>query len=54
MNRHWRHMAPKFGVFVDEDHCKRYTGFMNFIRDPISHVVLPILAHVPLLSCLKF
>ena len=29
-----------------------YTGYLNFIKDPISHVLLLILAHELLLSCL--
>ena len=32
----------------------RYTGYLNFIIDPLSHVVLLILVHVLLLSCLYF
>ena len=32
----------------------RYTGYLNFINDPISHVLLLILVHVQLLSCLFF
>ena len=32
----------------------RYTGYHNFITDPISHVVLLILAHVLLLRFLLF
>ena len=31
-----------------------YTGYLNFINDPISHVLLLILVHVQLLSCLFF
>ena len=48
-------MAAKFDLFVDEYHSKlpvRYTGYQSFIKDPISHVFLLILAHVLLLSCL--
>ena len=47
-------MAAKFGVFVDEDHRKlpSYTGYLNFINDPISCALLLILVHVPLPSCL--
>ena len=41
-------MAAKFGVFVDEVHSK--LPALNFINDPISHVLLLILAHVLLLS----
>ena len=46
----------KFGLFVDEDHSKflRYTGYLNFINGPISRVLLLILVHVQLLSCLFF
>ena len=49
-------MAAKFEMFVDEDHSKflRYTGYLNFINDPISHVLLLILVHVQLLSSLFF
>ena len=50
VDRHRCHMAAKFGVFVDEDHSKLPT--LNFIQDRISHVLLLILAHVLLLSCL--
>ena len=32
----------------------RYTGYLNFINGPISHVLLLILVHVQLLSCLFF
>ena len=32
----------------------RYTGYLNFINDPISHVLLLILVNVLLLSCLFF
>ena len=33
------------GVFSDEDHSKRptYTGYLNFIKYPISHVLVLIL-----------
>ena len=50
VDRHRCHMAAKFGVFVDEAHSKLPT--LNFIKDPISHVLLLILVHVLLLSCL--
>ena len=30
----------------------RYTGYLNFIKEAIGHVLLLIQAHVPLLSCL--
>ena len=32
----------------------RYTGYLNFINGPISRVLLLILVHVQLLSCLSF
>ena len=32
----------------------RYTGYLNIIKDPICHVLLLILVHVLLLSCLYF
>ena len=32
----------------------RYTGYLNFINDPINCVLLPILVHVQLPSCLFF
>ena len=44
VDKHRCHIAPKFGVFVDED--------QNFINDHISGVLLPILVHVLLPSCL--
>ena len=31
-----------------------YTGYLNFINGPINHVLLLILVHVQLLSCLFF
>ena len=55
VDRHRCDMAVKFGVFVDEDHSKLPTLYWlqkNFIKDPIGHVLLLILAHVLLLSCL--
>ena len=56
VDRHRCHMAANFGVFVDEDHSKltTYTGYLNFINGPISHVLLLILVHVQLLSYLLF
>ena len=49
-------MAAKFVVFVDEDHnmLPTLTGYLNFIKDPIRYVLLLILVHVLLLSCLYF
>ena len=33
---------------------QRYTGYLNFINGPINHVLLLILVHAQLLSCLFF
>ena len=33
---------------------RRYTGYLNFINGPINLVLLLILVHVQLLSCLFF
>ena len=33
---------------------QRYTGYLNFINGPISQVLLLILVHVQLLTCLFF
>ena len=47
-------MAAKFSVFVDDNHKNflMVTGYLHFIKGPISHVLLLTLAHVLLLSCL--
>ena len=50
-------MAAKFGLFVDEDHRKLPTLYWlpgYFINGPISRVLLLILVHVQLRSCLFF
>ena len=51
-------MAAKFGLGCLLMRTKasflRYTGCLNFINGPISHVLLLILVHVQLLSCLFF
>ena len=54
VDRHPCHIATKFWLFVDEDHSSflRYTGYLNFINGPISHVLLLIPVYVQLLSCL--
>ena len=54
VDRHRCHMAAKVGVFVAEiiTSFLRYTGYLKFIKDPTSHVLLLILAHALLLSCL--
>ena len=54
IDRHRSNMAAKLDEFVDENHSRfsRYTGYQNFIRDPISQLLLLILAHVLLMSCL--
>ena len=58
VDRHRCHMAAKFGLFVDEDHSKLPTlywlRYLNFINGPINRVLLLILVHVQLLSCLFF
>ena len=56
VDRHRCHMAAKFGLFVDDDHSKlpHYTCYLNFINGPINRVLLLILVHVQLLSCLFF
>ena len=48
VDRHQCLMAAKFGVCVDEDRA----SYLNCIKDPKGHVLLLILAHVPLRSCL--
>ena len=48
IDRYRCHMAAKSGVSVDDSKLPT----LNFIKDPISHVLLLILAHVLLLSCL--
>ena len=47
-------MSGKSGVLVDEASSLHYTGYLRFINDSISQVLLLILAHVLLLSCLQF
>ena len=54
VDRHRCNMAAKFGLFVDEHHSKLPTGYLNFINGPINCVLLLILVHVQLLSCLFF
>ena len=54
VDRHQCHMAAKFGLFVDEDHSKLPTDNLNFINGPINRVLLLILVHIELLSCLFF
>ena len=56
VDRHRYHMAAKFGSFFDEDHSKLPTLYwlLNFINGPINYVLLLILVHVQLLSCLFF
>ena len=53
VDRYRCHMAAKVGVSVDEDHSKLPTVYRlpNFIKDPVSHVLLLTVAHVLLLSC---
>ena len=49
-------MAADFGVFVVMiiTNILHDTGYLNFINDPISRVLLLILVHVLLLSCPYF
>ena len=49
-------MAARFGLFVDKGHSKlhTFTGYLNFINGPTNRVLLLILVHVQLLSCLFF
>ena len=56
VDRHRCHMAVKFGLFLMRTIASflRYTGYLNFINGPISRVLLLILVHVQLLSCLFF
>ena len=52
---HRCHIATKLSVFVDEGHSIRfllYTGYLNFINDHINPVLLLMLVHVLLPSCL--
>ena len=49
-----RHRYHKFVMFVDDDHSKLPTGYLNFINDPISRVILLILVRVIQQSCLYF
>ena len=45
-------MAAKFGVFVDDiESFLRYTGYQNFIKDPISSCTTTELS-ILLTSCL--
>ena len=58
IDRHQFYIIATFGFFVDENQNKpsfqRYTGYLNFINYPISHVLLLILVHVLLPSYLYF
>ena len=56
VDRHRCHMAANFGVLLMRIIASflRYTGYLNFINDPISSVLLLILVHVLLPSCLYF
>ena len=54
-DRHRCHMAAKFGLLMKTiASFLRYTGYLNFINGPINCVLLLILVHVQLLSCLFF
>ena len=56
VDRHRCHMAAKLGCLLMRTIAsfQRCTGYLNFIHGPISHVLLLILVHVLLLSCLFF
>ena len=56
VDRHRCHMAAKFWVFVDVDHSRLPTLYWlpKFINDPTSRVLLLILVHAQLQSCLYF
>ena len=56
VDRHRCHMAVKFGCLLMRTIAsfQRYTGYLNFINGPISRVLLLILVHVQLQSCLFF
>ena len=50
VDRHQCHMAAKFGVFLMKIIASflHYTCYLNFIKAPISNVLLLILVHVVL------
>ena len=56
VDRHRCHMAVSLGCSLMRTIASflRYTGYLNFINGPISCVLLLILVHVQLLSCLFF
>ena len=49
-------MSAKFGLFVDEHHSKLSTLYWlpKLHKRPLSHILMLILVHVQLLSCLFF
>ena len=57
VDRHRCHIVAKYGLFVDEDHSKLPTLYWlpKLYKQPYkSRVLLLILVHVQLLSCLFF
>ena len=56
VDRHRCHIAAKLGCLLMRTIASflRYTSNLNFINSPISRVLLLILVHVQLLSCLFF
>ena len=56
VDKHRFYMAVKFGVFADEDLSKlpMLYWLLSFNKKPIRHVLLLILVHFLLLSCLWF
>ena len=46
------HMVAKFGVFVDEDHCKLSTLYWLSKLHKHSYKSRAILIHILLLSCI--
>ena len=56
MDKHQCGMAAKFDVFVNEDHSKLPTLYWlpKLRKQPYIRVLLLILVHVLLLSCLYF
>ena len=56
VDRYRCHMAAKFGVFVDEDHCKLPTIYWlpKHHKLPFKSQLLLLLVHILLLTCLYF
>ena len=55
VERHQFHMATRFGVLIRTiTSFLSFTGYQNFINDPVRHVLLLILVDVQLPSCLYY